>query len=90
MRITFQSPIVGKFWGETEVRSLAGAAVTAAVVGDASVCTGGQEQHLVLPGIRTQWPSVTKDDLLSRTPVLVANLRTILGRDRTHMMLRCS
>ena len=53
------------------VPRLAGAAVAAAVVGDAAVAVGGQEEHLVVPGVGVERPAVAEDDGLSRAPVLV-------------------
>src|SRR6267142_2309915 len=66
------------------VPGLARAAVTAAIVRDAAVAAGGQEEHLVLEGVRAQRPAVAEDDGLSRAPVLVINLRPVLGGDGVH------
>src|SRR5207249_11273289 len=56
------------------VPRLAGAAVAATVMGDATVSTRGQEHHLVFPGVRSQRPAVTEDDGLSRSPILVVEV----------------
>ena len=40
----------------------AGPALAAAVMSNAAVAAGGQKEHLVLNGVRTQWPSVAEDD----------------------------
>ena len=40
---------------------LAGAAVVAAVRGDAAVVAGSQKQHLVLPGVGVQRAAMTDD-----------------------------
>src|SRR5262249_16375887 len=50
---------------------LAGAPVTAAVVGDAAVAAFGQEEHLVFPCVGAQRPSVAEDHGLSLAPVFV-------------------
>ena len=56
------------------VPGLARAAVAAAVMGDAAVAAGGQEEHLVLQGVRAERPAVAEDDGLSAAPVLVVEL----------------
>src|SRR5262249_31360025 len=66
---------------------LAGAAVTAAVMGGAAVTAGGQGEHLVVPGVRAQRPSVAEDDRLALAPVLVIDLRTVFGGYRAHGVL---
>src|SRR2546427_5174173 len=44
----------------------------------------GQEEHLILEGVRAQRPAVAEDDGLSLSPVLVVNERPVLGRDGVH------
>jgi hypothetical protein len=48
--------------------------MAATVMGDAAVSTGGQKFHLVFPGVRTERPTVTKDDRLSGSPILVVEI----------------
>ena len=71
------------------VPGLARAAVAAAVVGDAAVAARGQEEHLVFEGVGAERPAVAEDDGLSGAPVVVVDLRAVLGRDRAHMGLDC-
>ena len=56
------------------VPGLSGPSVAAAVVGDAAVAVGGQEQHLRLPAVGIQRPAVAEHDRLSLAPVLVEDL----------------
>ena len=76
--------IVGVGVHVVAVPGLARAAVAAAVMGDAAIAAGGQEEHLVLEGVRAQRPAVAEDDGLSAAPVLVIDLRAVFGRDRGH------
>src|SRR6266568_2558933 len=66
------------------VPGLARAAVAAAVMGDAAVAAGNQKEHLVFPGVRAQRPAMTEDHGLSAAPVLVIDLRAVLGSDCGH------
>ncbi len=63
---------------------LAGAAVAAAIMRDAAVAARGQEEHLVVPGVRAQGPAVAEDDGLARAPVLEVNLCAVFGGEGTH------
>src|SRR5580692_295371 len=60
--------------------------VTPAVVGDDAVALSEEEQHLRVPVIRTQGPTVMKDNGLGalRPPILVENLCPVLGRSECH------
>src|SRR6266404_4892357 len=51
---------------------------------DASIAIRCQEEHLVFKGVRGKRPPVTKDDGLSRPPVLVVNLCSVFRCDSTH------
>src|SRR5882762_5101106 len=53
-------------------------------MGDTSISAFSQKQHLIIPGIRAQGPPVAEDHWLSRTPILVVNLRAVLGRNCRH------
>jgi hypothetical protein len=63
---------------------LARSSMSAAIMGDAAVPVGAQEQHLVLPRIRVRRPTVAEDQGLTVVPVLVVDLRTVFRRNRTH------
>jgi hypothetical protein len=66
---------------------LARAPVAAPVVRDDAVALLREEQHLAVPVVRGQGPAVREDDGLARAPVLVEDLRAVLGRDRAHVLL---
>ena len=66
------------------VPGLSGTSVTSAVVRNAAISAGGKEDHLVLPRVRAQGPTVAEDERLSFAPVLVINLSTIFGCDCWH------
>src|SRR5271169_4381953 len=68
------------------VPGLLGAAVSLPVMRDHSIATLAEEQHLSVPVVRGEWPSVTEHDRLAFSPVLVVNLSTILGRNSWHRM----
>src|SRR5580704_12435251 len=56
------------------VGSLSRAAVTTAIMGDNPIAMVQKEQHLVIPVVRAERPTMTEDYRLSCTPVLVVNL----------------
>src|SRR5690606_19921170 len=72
------------------VADLAGSTVTAPVVGYHSISAFDEVQHLVVPVIRRQWPTVVEDDWLRGlgTPVLIEDLDAVFGCDGAHD--RCS
>ncbi|MNW11645.1 hypothetical protein D3C71_2091500 [compost metagenome] len=53
-------------------------------MGNAAVALVGQEEHLRLPAVATQWPAMAEDDRLAGAPVLVVDLGTVAGGDSTH------
>src|SRR5713101_349494 len=59
-------------------------AVAAAVVSDDTVSVLAKEQHLRLPGVAGERPSMRKEDRLSLSPVLVGDLGSVFGRDEGH------
>ncbi len=64
------------------VEGLARPAVAAAVMTDAAKAVGGQEEHLVFPGIHGQRPAVAEEHRRPAAPVVVVNHRAVFGRDR--------
>ena len=62
---------------------LAGTAVSAAVMGDDAKTLMQEKQHLGVPVVGRKRPAVMEDDRLGilRTPVLVEDLRAVLGGD---------
>src|SRR6266487_4192415 len=76
--------IVGVGVEVVAVPGLAGAAMAAAIMGDAAVSAGGEKVHLVFESIRRQRPAVAEDDGRSLAPIVVIDLRAILGLERRH------
>src|SRR5690242_6328758 len=58
--------------------------MASSIMGDTAITALRQKEHLVLEGVGAQRPAVTEDNRLSLAPVLVIDLRSIFGRDRTH------
>ena len=86
-RLDQRREVVGVGVHVVAVPGLARAAVAAAVVGDAAVAAGGQEQHLVFPGVGAERPAVAEDDRLPGAPVLVVDLRAVFRFDEWHERL---
>ena len=61
--------------------------MTAPVMGDDAIAMIQKEHHLRVPVIRAEWPAMTKNDRLSRTPVLVIDFSAVLGFDPVAMRL---
>ena len=62
-------------------------APSATVMTNDAISARGQEKHLVLEGIGGQRPAVAENDRQTLAPVLVVNLRAILGGEDTHGMV---
>ena len=71
------------------VRGLGRAAVTATVVGDDAVAVQHEEHHLGVPVVGAERPSVVEHDRLTAAPVLVEDLRAVLGGDEGHVVASC-
>src|SRR5262245_50779161 len=56
-----------------------------AIMCDTAISARSEKEHLVLERICGERPAVAEDYRLPRTPVVVVNLRTVLGSDRTHV-----
>src|ERR1700733_15269795 len=54
-----------------------------------AITIGEEEQHLCVPVVRRQRPTVVKRDRLGvlRTPIFVVNLRAVFQSDRSHVPL---
>ena len=63
------------------------APVAAPVMGDHTVSVSKKEQHLRVPVIGGQRPTVAEHNRLARAPVLVEDFRAVGGRDRAHACL---
>jgi hypothetical protein len=55
-------------------------------MGDASISSGGQKEHLVFKGIRGERPAVAENNRLSVAPILVVNLGASFHSNRGHML----
>ncbi|MND79544.1 hypothetical protein D3C80_712890 [compost metagenome] len=64
---------------------LAGTPMSAPVMRDDAISLMKEEQHLRVPVVGRKRPAVMEDDRLGilRTPVLVKDLRAVLGGDET-------
>src|SRR5262245_46599058 len=62
-------------------------AMSAAIMGDAAIAVGGQEEHLVLESVRAEWPAVAEHDGLPRAPVVEIDFSPVLGGDGAHVVL---
>ena len=71
------------------VRGLGRAAVTATVMSDDAVAAQHEEHHLGVPVVGTERPSVVEHDRLTAAPVLVEDLRAVLGGDEGHVVASC-
>src|SRR5882672_2143998 len=78
--------IVGVSVQVVAVPRLARAAMTAAVMRDATVAARGQKKHLVFKSVRAEGPAMAEDDGLSRAPVFEVDLRSVFGGDRVHVV----
>jgi hypothetical protein len=58
--------------------------MTTAVVGNAAITARSQKEHLFFKGVRTQRPTVTKNDGLPIAPVFVINMCAVLGVGCVH------
>src|SRR5213078_5410285 len=66
------------------VARLGRTAVTSSVMRDDAIPVVQEEQHLRVPVIGRQRPTMAEDDGLSATPILVVNLRSVFGCDCAH------
>src|SRR6266403_378336 len=69
------------------VARLGGPAVASSVMGDDAIAVFEEEQHLRVPVVGRQRPTMAKYDGLSFAPIFVVNLRSIFGRDCAHVSL---
>src|SRR5579862_9023153 len=76
--------VVGVMVHIVAVGGLGGTTVAAAIMGDYPIAAIQKEQHLVIPVVRAERPTMAENYRLSLTPVLVVNLYTVFGRDGGH------
>src|SRR5205814_5139988 len=77
--------VVGVMIHVMAATGLRGAAMAAPVVGYDAIALVEEEQHLCVPIIGRQRPTVTEDNGLTFAPVFVINLRSVFSRDRVHI-----
>ena len=63
--------------------------MTTAIVRDHTVTLLTEEEHLRVPRVGTQRPTMREHDRLSRAPILVVDLCAIGGCDRGHSHASC-
>ena len=63
---------------------LGGAAMAASVVSDDAIAVLEEEQHLRVPIIGRQGPTMTEDNRLSFAPVFEVDFRAVFGGNRVH------
>src|ERR1700741_4254886 len=66
------------------IGGLGRATMTTAVMGNDAIAMVEEKQQLRVPIIGRQRPAVAEHDRLARTPVLVEDLRAVLGDERCH------
>src|SRR5216684_3410516 len=76
--------VVGVVIHVVAATDLARAAVAAPIMRDDAEAVTLEEKHLRIPVIGRKGPAMAEDDGLSRTPILVENLDTVLRGDRRH------
>src|SRR5271156_4394468 len=65
---------------------LRGSPMTTPVLGDDAIAVLKEEQHLRVPIVRGQRPTMAKHNGLTFAPVLVEDLDTVFGCDRAHVV----
>jgi len=76
--------VVGIMIHVMAITRLSGPAVASSVLGDDAITVFEEEQHLRVPVIGRQRPTMAEDDGLSFAPILVVNLRSVFGCDCAH------
>lgn len=79
--------IIGVVIHVVTVTDLTRPAMAAPVMGDDPIAVVKEEQHLRIPVVRRQRPTVAEHDRLALAPVLVENLNAVLRFDKAHVSL---
>jgi hypothetical protein len=79
--------VVGMVIHIVAVADLARAAVAAAVMSDDAIAAIEEEQHLRIPVIGRQRPTMAEDDGLAFAPILIINLDAVFCFDKTYVSL---
>jgi hypothetical protein len=77
--------VVGIMVHVMAVGRLGRSSVASSVMGDHAVAVTEEKQHLRVPVIGRQRPTMAEDDGLSLAPILVVNLRSVFGCNRVHV-----
>src|SRR6266404_1118816 len=77
--------VVGVMVHIVALGGLGGATMATAVMGDHAIAMMQEEQQLRVPIVGRQRPAMAEDNWLARTPVLVEDLRCVLGGDGGHV-----
>src|ERR1700730_13156039 len=77
--------VVGVMVHIVALGGLSGATMATGVIGDHSITMMKEEQQRRVPVIGRQRPAMAEHNWLARTPVLVEDLRAVLGGDGGHV-----
>ncbi|MNF95797.1 hypothetical protein D3C84_785660 [compost metagenome] len=82
--------VIGVMVHVVAIPDLAGAPVAAAVMGDNPITLGQEEQHLRIPVVTAERPTVVEENHLgiARAPVFIEDFNAVFGCDECHV--RCS
>ena len=82
----YRREVVGIVIHVVAVAGLGGPAVAAAVMGDDAIAVTEEEQHLIVPVVGRQRPTMAEHDGLTFAPVLVEDLDAVFGLHDAHGM----
>src|SRR5713101_4316076 len=77
--------VVGVMIHIVAIGSLGGATMATSVMGDHAIAMTQKKQQLCVPIVGRQRPAMAEHNWLTRTPVLVEDLRAVFRGDRGHM-----
>src|SRR6266478_3141878 len=80
-----RSQVIGIRIHVVAIPRLARTSMAAAVVGNNAIAVLSEEQHLCIPGVCVQRPSMRKNDRRPCAPIFVENRGSIFGFDRIHL-----
>ncbi len=82
---SMSSPRSSAYWFIVlPIPRVAGAPVAATVVGDDAIAKPTEEDHLRIPGVRAERPSVREEDGLPLAEVAIEDLGAVVREDRAH------
>src|SRR5262249_17431430 len=83
-RLDHGGEIIGVAVHVVPLGSLTGSAMAATVMGDHAEALLSEEQHLAVPSVGAQGPTMGESHDRAFAPVLVVDLRAVLRRNRAH------